>query len=34
MTDVNYPSATTVQDSPERAGLPSAIDPSLLGASP
>jgi phosphate transport system ATP-binding protein len=34
MTDVNYPSAISVQDRPERAGLPSAIDPSLLGASP
>jgi len=34
MTDVKYPSAISVQDPPERTGLPCAIDPSLLGASP
>ncbi len=34
MTDVNYPSETSVQNPPESAGLPSAIDPSLLAARP
>jgi phosphate transport system ATP-binding protein len=34
MTDVNYPSPISVQDPAERTGLPSAIDPSLLAATP
>ena len=33
MTDVIYATEISVQDPPERAGLPSAIDPSRLGAS-
>jgi phosphate transport system ATP-binding protein len=32
MTD--YPSVISVQDPPERAGLPSALDPAALGAEP
>src|SRR6476659_4351470 len=34
MTDVNYPVDMSVQEPKERAGLPSAIDPSLLAAKP
>ena len=34
MTEVNYPLDISVQDPAERAGLPSAIDPSLLAAKP
>jgi phosphate transport system ATP-binding protein len=34
MTHVHYPSAISVQDPPERTGLPSTIDPTLLGAKP
>jgi phosphate transport system ATP-binding protein len=34
MTNVNYPSGISVQEPPERSGLPSAIDPSLLGPKP
>ena len=34
MTEVNYPVNISVQDPEERAGLPSAIDPSLLAAKP
>ena len=34
MTEVNYPVEISVQDPAERAGLPSAIDPSLLAAKP
>ena len=34
MTEVNYPVDIDVKDPAERAGLPSAIDPSLLAAKP
>jgi phosphate transport system ATP-binding protein len=34
MTDVNYPVDISGQEPQERAGLPSAIDPSLLAAKP
>jgi hypothetical protein len=34
VTEVNYPVDISAQDTPERAGLPSAFDPSLLGAKP
>jgi phosphate transport system ATP-binding protein len=34
MTDVNYPSPVSVQEPTQQTGLPSALDPSLLGAEP
>jgi phosphate transport system ATP-binding protein len=34
MTDLNYPSVISVQDPAERTGLPSAIDTSLIAATP
>ena len=34
MTEVNYPVDISVQEPQERAGLPSAIDPTLLAAKP